>query len=605
MPIIIQLKTGFFMHAKTFITLLIPTLFQLSAINEFRTTALIADHLRTLPPNPAEQVNNLADRYVEEYFTVFPELAAMWGAPDLHPAKLSDPSFMALQQWHATENRLLDELNAIDRDALNGSAERITYGFLRELLEASIDVRTCRMELWEVSPTYTGWQNNLPFAFSSLPVETAEQRGNLYRRMTQLPGYIRAEIGNLEEGIRFGYTAPRTGVLAVIDQMDALLSTAADESPFSSFGKQDFPEFHARLTSLVETEINPAITEYRDFLLNEYLPEARTEVGVDALPDGESCYRASTRFHITTTITPEEIHKMGLDEMEKIRQQLSEIGERSFGVSDPSEVLRIVKDDPQYRFSSRKEIIRQAEEAIERAEAELPNWFGLVPDMTVEVVPYPAYQEKNAPLGQAIPPSRDGKRSGQYVINTYQPETQSISFIESLSFHEAHPGHLFQVYVSQAGAEIHPITSYFFLSGFGEGWALYTERLAEEMGLYTSDVSRVGWLASEAHRSARLVVDSGIHVLGWTRQESIDYLSQHTTLTPNQSVAEIDRYIATPGQASSYMVGALEIMTLRSEAEQVLGGDFDIRAFHDLVLEDGTIPLMMLREKVESWIADQ
>jgi len=476
---------------------------------------------------------------------------------------------------------------------------------LKSFLEASIDLRTCRMGLWKASPTYTGWQNSLPFAFSSQPLETEEQRENLYERLTQLPGYIRAETENLKEGIRLGYTAPRTGVEAVIGQMNALLSTAAEESPFASFGKQDYPDFHERLTSLVDSEINPAIAEYRDYLQNEYLSSARTDVGASALPNGDACYKASTRYHITTTITAEEIHQMGLKQIEIISQQLSEIGERSFGTSDPAEVLRIVKDDPQYRFSSREEIIQMAEETVERAEAELPNWFGLVPEMKVDVVPYPSFQEKNAPLGQAIPPSRDGKRAGQYIINTYQPETQSKSFIESLSIHEAHPGHLFQVYVAQSGAETHPITSYFFLSGFGEGWALYAERLAEEMGLYTSDMSRVGWLASEAHRSARLVVDSGMHALGWTRQQSIDYLAEHTTLTPNQTIAETDRYIATPGQASSYMVGALEIMALRIEAEQALGYDFNIKAFHDLVLEDGTVPLAMLQEKVEAWIADE
>ena len=554
------------------------------------------------PPKPAEEVNNVADRYVEAYFTTFPELAATVGAPDLHPEKLSDRSFTALQQWYATENQLLDELNAIDRNALNGIPESITYGFLRELLEASIGVRTCKMELWKVSPTYTGWQNELPFAFSSLQVETQEERDNLYQRLTQLPRYIRAEIDNLKEGIRLGYTAPKTGVEAVIGQMDALLNSSAGESPFASFGKQDFPEFHKRLTALVETEINPAITEYRDYLQNEYLSNARIEVGANALPDGDACYKASTRFHITSIISAEAIHQMGLDQMKKIQQQLSEIGERSFGTTDPAEVLRIVKDDPQYRFSSREEIIQMAEETVERAEAELPNWFGRVPEMIAEVLPYPTYQEKSAPLGQALFISRDGKSVGQYIINTYQPETQSKSFVESLSFHEAHPGHLFQMYVAQAGAEIHPITSYFFLSGFGEGWALYTERLAEEMGLYTSDVSRVGWLASEAHRSARLVVDSGMHALDWTRQQSIDYLAQYTTLTPNQTVAETDRYIAAPGQATSYMVGAREIIALRSEAEQALGEAFDIKVFHDLVLEDGTVPLAMLREKVEGWI---
>ena len=287
--------------------------------------------------------------------------------------------------------------------------------------------------------------------------------------------------------------------------------------------------------------------------------------------------------------------------MEVIVEQIRELGERSLSTSDPTEILRIVKEDPEYRFESREQMIRMAEEAVSRAEEALPGWFGFIPELETDVIPYPPYQEKTAPLGQAIPPAADGSQPGKYVINTYQPETQTTSMLESLSFHEAYPGHLFQMYVSLA-AEKHPVSSYFFISGFGEGWALYTERLAEEMDLYTSDVSRIGWLASEAHRAARLVVDSGMHALGWTRQESIDYLLAHTTLTPNLAASETDRYIAVPGQATSYMMGALEIMRLRSEAEEALGEAFDIREFHDVLLKDGTIPLVMLRGKVENWI---
>ena len=551
---------------------------------------------------PSPSVNDLADQYIDAYFSKYPEQAATFGAPDKHPNKLSDPSYQALKNWQSVEDNLLTQLDALEPTIAAGTPDYITARFLRELLEGSIGVRACSMALWKASPTYTGWQNELLFAFSSMPIETAKQRDNLYQRLTQLPDYIRAEKANLQEGVRAGFTAPKTGVEAVISQMDALLGAAVDASPFASFGKADHPKFHAKLVSLVETQINPAMQEYRDYLANEYLASARTEIGVSALPQGKECYNASTRYHITTEITAEQIHQMGIKQMEVIQAQLKEIGERSFNTSDPAEVLRIVKEDPQYRFTSREEIIAMAEETVERAEAALPQWFGFVPQMQVDVVPYPAYQEKNAPLGQAFPPTSDGKKGGQYIINTYQPETQSKSFIESLSLHEAHPGHLFQIYVALASGDSHPISGYFFFSGFGEGWALYTERVGEEMGLYTSDVSRVGWLASEAHRAARLVVDSGMHALGWTRQQSIDYLQQHTTLTANQTEAETDRYIATPGQASSYMVGALEIMQLRSEAEQALGAAFNIKEFHDLVLEDGTVPLGLLREKVTAWI---
>jgi len=552
---------------------------------------------------PAEQVNNLADAYVEAYFTMFPGRAVIWGAPDLYPAQLTDNSLQALEEWHATEDSLLAKLDEINAPALQGS-EAITFGFLKNRMEASVNLRACNMEQWLVSPTYNGWQNALSFVFSSLPVETEEQRENAYSRVSQMPDFILTEIDNLKAGIESGYTAPESGVRAVIGQMDALLQTPAEDTPFASMAPDDNEDFKQRLVELVESEINPAITAYRDFLADEYLPQARQIVGVSALPNGEACYQASTEYFVSASFSAEEIHQQGLDQLEVIQQQMSELGERSLGTGDPAEILRIVKEDPQYRFESREQMIRFAEEAVARSEEALPEWFGFIPELETDVIPYPPFQEKTAPLGQAIPPAADGSQPGKYVINTYQPETQTKAMLESLSFHEAYPGHLFQIYVSLA-ADKHPVSSYFFISGFGEGWALYTERLAEEMDLYTSDVSRIGWLASEAHRAARLVVDSGMHALGWTRQESIDYLMANTTLTPNLAAAETDRYIAVPGQATSYMMGALEIMRLRSEAEEALGDDFDIKEFHDLLLKDGTIPLVMMRDKVERWVEEQ
>ena len=555
----------------------------------------------TTQENPSDQVLSLADSYVAEYYTAYPELAVVWGAPDLYPARLSDNSLDALAEWQSTEDSLFAQLQTIDASALEGSVS-VTYGFLHNLLETSINMRSCRMKLWRVSPTYTGWQNELPFVFAALPVETEEQREDAYSRLSQMPDYILTEIDNLETGLASGFAAPGTGVMAVIGQMDALLAAPVEDSPFVSIAPEESGAFRDRVINLIEMEIRPAIAEYRTYLAEEYLPKARAAVGVSNLPNGDECYQASTAYYISAQFSAEEIHQQGLDQLEVIMEQISELGERSLGTGDPDEILRIVKEDPQYRFESREQMIQYAEDAVARAEEALPDWFGFIPpNLETEVIPYPPFQEKTAPLGQAIPPTADGSQPGKYVINTYQPETQTQSMLESLSFHEAYPGHLFQIYVSLA-ADKHPVSSYFYISGFGEGWALYTERLAEEMDLYTSDVSRIGWLASEAHRAARLVVDSGMHALGWTRQQSIDYLMENTTLTPNLAAAETDRYIAVPGQATSYMMGALEIMALRSEAEESLGDDFDIKEFHDILLEDGTIPLSMMRDKVEAWI---
>jgi uncharacterized protein (DUF885 family) len=300
-------------------------------------------------------------------------------------------------------------------------------------------------------------------------------------------------------------------------------------------------------------------------------------------------------------MTPQAIHDTGLAEMAKIQEEMRAIGKRSFGVEDPQKLIALVKTDPKYRFRSREELIAYAESAVERAKQAVPKYFGRLPKAPVIVEPYPPFLEKTAPGGQAIPPSADGK-PGKYMINAYNATAQSRAGLESTAFHEAYPGHHLQIATALEREGLHPIQRYFFLSGFGEGWALYTERLSDEMGLFSSDVDRLGLLSNEALRAARLVVDSGMHALGWTRQRAIDYLLAHTTETPSHAASEIDRYIAVPGQATAYMIGNLEIRRLRAEAERTLGAKFDLRAFHDLLLEDGALPLSAVRTKVEGWI---
>jgi uncharacterized protein (DUF885 family) len=287
--------------------------------------------------------------------------------------------------------------------------------------------------------------------------------------------------------------------------------------------------------------------------------------------------------------------------MEKIQAEMKQIGQRSFNTSDPIALLKLVRSDPKYRFKSRDELIKYAEAAVERARQALPKAFGRIPKEPVIVEPYPAYLEKSAPGGQSVPPSADGK-PGKYLINAYKANEQSRAGLESTAFHETYPGHHLQGALALERKELHPVSRYFFLSGFGEGWALYSERLADEMGLFSSDVDRLGLLANEGLRAARLVVDSGMHALGWTRQQAIDYVLAHTTESPSHAAAEVDRYIAVPAQATAYMIGNLEIRKLRTEAEQALGPKFDLREFHDLVLADGTLPLWVLREKVSRWI---
>ena len=552
----------------------------------------------------AKQVTALADAYVRDYLEAFPQNALAIGAPEVHPDRLGDHSLAALARWERREDELLAELRKVDLTSIDGRPEAITYKFLQNQLEAAQAFRVCHMELWNVSPTWTGWQADLPVIAGMQAVGTTDQQRAALARFGQVPKYLDDEIADLQEGLKLGYSAPKGNVRSVIAQADAMLKAPVGDSPFVQMARGDAAGFRKSLEELERAQIRPAITRYRDFLRGEYLSAAREAIGVITNPEGARCYPAAVKYYSTVEMTPQQVHDVGLAEMKKIQAEMREIGMRSFGIDDPQKLLTLVKTDPKYRFKSRDELIKYAEAAVERGKQALPKMFTRIPSAPVVVEPYPPFLERTAPGGQAVPPSADGK-PGKYLINAYEAEKQSRAGLESTAFHEAYPGHHMQGAVALERKDLHPIQRYFFLSGFGEGWALYTERLADEMALFSSDVDRLGMLSNEALRAARLVVDSGMHALGWTRQQAIDYVLAHTTETPSRVEAEIDRYIAVPGQATAYMIGNLEIRRLRTEAAQVLGASFDIRAFHDVVLEDGAMPLWALREKVQRWIASQ
>jgi uncharacterized protein (DUF885 family) len=362
-------------------------------------------------------------------------------------------------------------------------------------------------------------------------------------------------------------------------------------------------ELKTRLLALEGEALRPAITKYRDFLIGEYKSAARDAIAVAGNPNGADCYRAAIRYHSTVDITPEDVHRIGLEQMAKIRGEMQEIARRSFGTNDVAKALVMLKTDPRYLMTSREATRRFAEAAVERARVALPKAFGILPKSQVRVEPFPAFAEANAPGGQYSPAADDGSRPGIYYINLRNADKLPRAGIESTAFHEAYPGHHLQNSIAMEREGLHQVQRYFYLSGFGEGWGLYSERLADEMGLFGDDVDRIGLLSNEALRAARLVVDPGMHALGWTRERAIQYMLDNTAESRESVTAEVDRYIAVPGQATAYMLGNLEIRRLREEAEQALGDKFDLRAFHDRVLEDGAVPLVLLRAKIERWVA--
>jgi uncharacterized protein (DUF885 family) len=547
----------------------------------------------------AARVLDLAREYVDAYYRQFPDEAAGTGYPVAPMDRLSDLSLGSLAAWEAREDAWLDEVAAIDAGALEGTDAWVPHAVLRERLEAAVERRSYRPELWNVSTAWS-WTFGMPVVFSRQPVGTAAERSDGVQRARDVPRYLDTEIANLREGMRLGFVATRHNVTGVVEQIDALLSAPVDVSPFYDPAlRTEDASFKSALRAVITDEIAPALTRYRAFLQQEYRPTDTP--GLSALACGAGAYRASVRYHASISPPPEEIHAIGLREMELIQNEMRVIARRSFATDDVQSLLRRLRTDPEFTFRSEAAVLDYTRAAVDRAREALPGWFGRIPHAEVIVRPFPSFQERTGG-GLYTAAASDGSYAATYELGTHAPEKLSRASIEATAFHETWPGHHLQIALATEAESLHPIVRYMFSSGFVEGWALYTERLSDEMGLYTSDVDRLGLLSNEAMRAARLVVDPGLHVLGWSRADAIRYLTDHTTESEEAATYEVDRYISGPGQAVSYLLGRLEISRLRSLAEERLAERFDISDFHDRLLEDGSITLSVLSTKIERWV---
>jgi len=548
------------------------------------------------PPAPSERVLAIADAVVDARLEEYPERATQMRVPGIRYDGLPDDSLAAVEQRARRRTDWLTELRGIDAATLQDPALLAHQIALARLADEDA-VEVCRYPLWDVDQM-GGWQVRFAELAHAQPVESAELRAQAMKRFALIPAYADTQIDNLRAGLAQGYSAARVNVAQVIGQLDRVLGAPLEESPFYSPAKRGGdPAFAADFGALVRDQIHPALARYRDFLRDEYQARARSEVAVAANPDGAACYRAALRYSTTLPLDPEAVHEEGLRQLAALRDEMQEIARRSFGDAPLPKLLQRFKNDPKYRYRDADEMMRRARVAIVRAQAALPRAFGFLPTRPCEIEPIPAYQERTA-APHYVPAALDGSRPATYRIRLYQASQQSWVVGESTAFHEVVPGHHLQINVANNRHGLPRIARFLFNSGFSEGWALYAERLADELGLYSSDADRMGMLSNFSWRAARMVVDTGLHAEGWSRQEAIDLLLENTALGPEQAAQEVDRYIVWPGQAPSYMVGYLEITDLRRQAEARLGADFSLRSFHDGVLINGNVPLPVLRERV-------
>ncbi|MDJ0908297.1 MAG: DUF885 domain-containing protein [Woeseiaceae bacterium] len=553
-----------------------------------------------IPAAPGDAITAAADDFYRWSLETSPEQAYFAGIDiDRHDG-LSDNSPAALAAVHAYEDELLAAVEAVDVSQLRGTPEWITAAFLKQELTSRRALRVCRQELWNVNQM-GGWHSGYAQLAQLQPVDTLAEREDALIRWSKFAAFVDQETANLEAGLESGYSAPRSVVQRVIEQIDGLLALPIDESPFMSpAARADDADFGQALRDTVEGQIIPAVQRHREFLREVYLPAAREALSVTANPDGEACYEASIRRYTTLDRSGRDVFELGSSVVAANRDTVIELGSELYGIEDFAEIIVAAKADPADHFNDADELLEFSRDMVARAEAEMPNWVGTMPTQAVEVVPFEPHEEGTGRSAHYRPGNEE--RPGEYRIPLHDAEGQSRGNAEAVAFHEAWPGHHLQIATTQAVEGLHPITRIIWFSGPGEGWARYSEALAEEMGQYSTTT---GPILRRAWPARGMVVDPGIHLLGWTREQAKEFMLESGRFPASQGDAMVDRIAILPGQLTAYDSGGLEILALRREAEAELGEDFDIREFHDRVLEVGTIPLAALREHIEFWIAEE
>jgi len=453
----------------------------------------------------------------------------------------------------------------------------------------------------------TGFHNGVYLVIDRMPTFNVQDCENIIARIRAVPAFVDQNLAILDEAIARGWTQPKIVSDLVIGQLTDQVAQNASNTPLLAFLKKmpssipaaEQERIRKEAIEAFEHNFHPAWQKALDYMKNTYAPKVRSTVGIASMPGGADAYRVLIRRLTTTDRSPEEIHKIGLAEVDRIEGEMLAIAKQTGFQGSVSELELKLANDPAQKFQSKDDMLEYCRNAAMIVEPELPSQFKHIPNLLFGIRPIPPDREKtNASNAQA--PAPDGSAPGWFNLRTYEPEKQVKYDKEALVLHEAIPGHIFQGSLARSLKGLPEFRKFYGNSAYAEGWALYAESLGSQLGLYKDPYNKFGQLASERFRGARLVIDTGIHSMGWTREQAQDYLRAHA---PSEAIEEIDRYISWPGQALSYKLGELKIMELRKKAETKLGSKFDVREFHDAVLRDGSLPLDLLDEEVGKYIA--
>ena len=496
---------------------------------------------------------------------------------------------------------ILKELDAI-RPAELSPNERINFAVYRAQIAALLDAQRFREYEQPVNADSAFW-TDVTFG-ARRPFKSAEDYRNYLRQLENLPGYFDQELANMRAGLARGFTPPR---VTLSGRESTIVSVAQAKTPQETVFYTPFRDMPASIpaaerdalraqgAAAIRDKVQPAYGKVLDFFVNQYVPKARTTLAAESMPGGKAYYQSKIVEYTTTTLSAEQIHVIGLAEMAKIRAEMHEVIKKTGFEGDLPAFLQFLRTDPRFYARTPEELLMRAAWIAKKFDAKADQYFGYLPRRRFAILPVPDDQAPYYTAGRGGP--------GAYWVNTYNLPARSLYSLPALTLHESAPGHAFQMPVAQEQKGVPPFRRG-YISAFGEGWALYSERLGTEMGIYETPYEVFGMLSYQAWRASRLVVDTGIHAKGWTREQAQAYLMENTALSKHEVETEVDRYISWPGQALSYYLGQMAIQEARARAEKALGPKFDIRNFHDTVLQLGSVPLPVLQQRIDAFIAE-
>ncbi len=555
------------------------------------------------------QLLQLSDDFFQNSLASSPTSAIMRGYKEYFD-QIEDFSEETFDKEEQLVNKFISRLEKIDLNTLS-HREKITHGMLEFALSSNKDALLDKN--WEFGAGVSGFTGYLIDYNQRLFIPDVESADLLLKRL-ELYDRLYTQIAQVQkEGLLNNRVATKRNLLRTIDQLENYLNTPLEKDTLllvnfsTDVGELEISNWKEKAKKIIETNVRPAVLAYLDQLKEEHLPKGRTDEksGILWIEGGEETYlRALRRYTGHKNTTVKEVHNIGISEIERLKTEFFEIGKNVFSdANSPEEVIYKMQTEPAMRYESKEQMLKIAEDTIERSYKPLNKWFTVFPKSPCKVLPAPPESEQHAPPAYYVAPLPDGSRDGTYFLNTYKPETKSIFEAESVAFHEAIPGHHLDRTIAVELQDVPDFQRYVASTAFVEGWGLYAEQLANEMGLYSNDVQQLGRLGNDAWRGCRLVLDTGMHGMGWSRDKAIEFFRANSPIEEINSEIETDRYIAWPGQACSYKMGQLKIEEIRRKAENELGDKFDIRYFHDEVLCDGGITLPILENKINSFIA--